>query len=52
MPSSWMLCRVAIARTDVSEKCIDSIINIARVNELGTALVVASDRSMLRRNIV
>jgi hypothetical protein len=49
MPSSGMLRRVGLVRTDVSEASIASIIRVKRVSELGTTLEVISNRSMLRR---
>jgi hypothetical protein len=48
MPSSGMLHRVALVRTDVSEKCIASIIRVIRIGELGT-LAVTSNRRALRK---
>jgi hypothetical protein len=35
MPSSGMLRRVAIVRTDVSEERSASVIRVARIGELG-----------------
>jgi hypothetical protein len=35
IPSSWMLRRVFLVRTDISEKRIASIIKVARIGELG-----------------
>jgi demethoxyubiquinone hydroxylase (CLK1/Coq7/Cat5 family) len=49
MPSSEMLRRVAIVRTDVSEERSASIIRVTRIGEVGTTLAVTSDRRMLRR---
>jgi hypothetical protein len=51
MPSSGMLRRVALVRTDVSEKRSASIITVTRIGELGTTLAVTSNRSTLQRNI-
>jgi hypothetical protein len=42
MPSSGMLHRVAIVRTDVSEERIASIIRVTRVSELSISLQLAS----------
>jgi hypothetical protein len=36
MPSSGMLLRVALVRTDVSEDISASIIRVTRIGELGT----------------
>jgi hypothetical protein len=49
MPSSGMLRRVALVRTDDSGECIASVIKEI-ICELGTTLVVSSNRSTLRRN--
>jgi hypothetical protein len=51
MPSSEMLRRVALVRTDVSEKLIASIINVTRIGELGTTSAVINNRRTLRRKI-
>jgi hypothetical protein len=40
MASSGMLRRVALAKTDVSEERIASIIRVTRISELGTTLAV------------
>jgi hypothetical protein len=40
--SSWMLRRVALVRTDVSEELSASFIRITRIGELGTTLAVTS----------
>jgi hypothetical protein len=47
MVSSGMLRRVALARTDVSEVPIGSIIKVTRIGELGTTLAVTSNRCTL-----
>jgi hypothetical protein len=47
MTSSGMLRRVALARTDVSEGRIASIIRVTRIGELGTTLAVTSNRGTL-----
>jgi hypothetical protein len=52
MPSSGMLRRVALVRTDVSEERITSIIRVTRIGELGTALALTNNRRRLRRNTV
>jgi hypothetical protein len=51
MVSSWMLRRVALVRTDVSEKLGASFIRVTRTGELGTTLAVTSNQCALRRNI-
>jgi hypothetical protein len=50
MVSSGMLHRVALVRTDVSEKLRASFIRVTRIGELGTTLAVTSNRRMLVRN--
>jgi hypothetical protein len=45
MPSSGILSRVALVRSEVSEECIASIIRATRIGEKGTTLVVSSNRS-------
>jgi hypothetical protein len=42
MPSSGMLCRVALVRTDGSVERGSSFIRVSRRGELGTMLVTAS----------
>jgi hypothetical protein len=48
MPSSGMLRRVALVRTEVSEERSASIFNVTRIDDLGTTLAVTSNRSTLR----
>jgi hypothetical protein len=50
MPSSGMLCRLALIRTDVSEKRSASTIRVTRIGEVGTKLAVTSNRNTLQRN--
>jgi hypothetical protein len=45
-----MVRRVALVRTDVSQEASASIITVTRTGELGTMLVVTSNRRRLRRN--
>jgi hypothetical protein len=45
-----MLRRVALVRTDVSEELSASFIRVTRPGELGTTLVVTSNRRTLGRN--
>jgi hypothetical protein len=45
MPSSGMLGRVDLVRTDVSEKLIAAIIKVTRISELGTELAITRNRS-------
>jgi hypothetical protein len=52
MQSSGTLRGVAIARTDVSEERMASIIRMIRIGELGTTLAVTSNRRPLRRKTV
>jgi hypothetical protein len=40
MPSSGMLRRVALVRTDVSEKRSASVLRVTRIGDLGITLVV------------
>jgi hypothetical protein len=48
MPSSGMLRRVALVRTDVSQERIAPIIRVTRIGDVGTALAVTSNRSVFR----
>jgi hypothetical protein len=50
MVSSVMLRRVALVRTDISEKLSASFIRVTRIGEVGTTLAVTSNRRTLRRN--
>jgi hypothetical protein len=50
MASSGILRSVDLVRTDVSEERSASFIRVTRINELGTTLVVTSNRHTLRRN--
>jgi hypothetical protein len=50
MPSSWILRRVALARTEVSEEHIASIITVGTNGVLGTILAVTTNRNKLRRS--
>jgi hypothetical protein len=42
MPSSGMLRRVALVRTDVSEELSGSFIRVTRIGELGTTLALTN----------
>jgi hypothetical protein len=46
MASSWMLCRVALVRTDVSEELSSSLIRVIRAGELGTFPVTSNRRTL------
>jgi hypothetical protein len=48
MPSSGMLRRVALVRTDVSEERIASVIRVTKIGELGTSLAVTGNRNTVR----
>jgi hypothetical protein len=48
MASSWMLHRVALVRTYISEEHSASFIMVTRISELRTMLAVTSNRSTLR----
>jgi hypothetical protein len=50
MPSSGMLGRVALVKTDVSKEYSAFIIRVIRIGELGTTLAVTSNRRTLLRN--
>jgi hypothetical protein len=50
MPSSGILRRVALVKTDVSEELIASIMKMRRIGELGTTSAVTINRSTLLRN--
>jgi hypothetical protein len=51
MPSSGMLRRVVLVRTDVSEELSVSIVRVIRIGDLGT-LAVTSSPSTLRRKLL
>jgi hypothetical protein len=46
MPSSGMLRRVALVRTNVSEERSGFIIRVTRIGELGTTLAVTNIHSI------
>jgi hypothetical protein len=50
MAYSGKLHRVDLVRTDVVEELSASYIRVTRMGELGTTLVVTSNRRTLRRN--
>jgi hypothetical protein len=49
MPSSGMLHRVALVRTNISKERSTSIIMVTRTGKLGTVIEVTSNRSTLQR---
>jgi hypothetical protein len=51
MPSSEILHRLAVVRTDVSEERIASIIRVTRIGELGTS-AVTNNTNTLPGNII
>jgi hypothetical protein len=48
MLSSGILHRVALERIDVSKESITSILGVTTIDEIGTVLVVTSNRHTLR----
>jgi hypothetical protein len=52
MPSSGMLRRVALIRTDFSKERTAYIIRMIRIGEQGTMLAVTSNQSTLLRNAI
>jgi hypothetical protein len=46
MPSSGMLRRVSLVKTDVLEELSASIMRVTRICELGTTLAITSNRRM------
>jgi hypothetical protein len=49
MPSSEMIRRGALVRTDFAEERSSSIIRVTRIGELGTILAVTSNASSVLR---
>jgi hypothetical protein len=49
MPSSGMLRRVVLVRTDISEELKASFIRVTRIDEIGTTLALTSNRRTLQR---
>jgi hypothetical protein len=52
MASSGMLRRVAIVRTDVTEKLSASIIKMTRIGEIGTLAVTCNLRTLRRKELL
>jgi DNA-binding TFAR19-related protein (PDSD5 family) len=52
MESSGLLSRLALVRTDVSEKLSASFIRVARIGELGTTLKMVSPGMLCRVALV
>jgi hypothetical protein len=50
MPSSGILHRVALVRTDLFEERTTSIISVTRIGELGTKTLTSNTSSTLRSN--
>jgi hypothetical protein len=48
----WDVTPWASCKNDVSEELSAPIIRVTRIGELGTTLIVTSNRRKLRRNIV
>jgi hypothetical protein len=48
MPSSGLLCRVALVRTDVSEELIAFVIRVTRFGDLGTTLALTRNQRKIR----
>jgi hypothetical protein len=51
MPSSRMLRRVALVRTDVSKELSASIVRVTRIGQLGQTLKLTSNRITLRTSV-
>jgi hypothetical protein len=51
MPSSGILHRVALVRTDVSEELSASMIRVTRISEVRKMLALISNRRTLRRKV-
>jgi hypothetical protein len=51
MPSSGMLRRVALVRTDVSQVLCASFIRVTRIGERGTTLAAAICSYLLENNL-
>jgi hypothetical protein len=52
MPSSEMLHRVALLRSDVSEKLSASIIRVTRIRELGTSVLTRAPRRNISEDAI
>jgi hypothetical protein len=52
MPSSGILCHVALVRTDVSKESSAFIIRVTRISELVTTLSITSNQHKLQRNTI
>jgi hypothetical protein len=52
IPSSWMLRRMALVRTDVSVESITSIIRVTGIDRLDTTLAVTSNSRTLRMHFL
>jgi hypothetical protein len=52
MPSSWMLRRLALVRTDVSEELSPSIKSVTRIYEPGKTFLRSVRRLLVTANVV
>jgi hypothetical protein len=48
---SCAMCRVSLARTDVSEESFISIIKVTEIGKLGKTLAITSNRSILHASV-
>jgi hypothetical protein len=52
MPSSGMLCHVALARNDVLEEHVASIIRVTKIGKLGKTLAVTKTEASCEKILI